>query len=145
MALGVDQEPCGLDAIADRIEKLVQEAMPKPGTGFFEKLAKLPVLAEVSDWMPKTVRKGLCQEIVLKGDQVKLTDLPVLTTWPEDGGPFITMGMSHTRNKRRAPQHGALPAAGLRRPDPGLPHPAAPRWCPQPATAMARTSACPWR
>jgi len=100
MALGVDKEPRGLDAIADRIEKLVQEAMPKPGTGFFEKLAKLPVLAEVSNWMPKTVRKGLCQEIVLKGDQVKLSELPVLTTWPEDGGPFITLGMSHTRNKQ---------------------------------------------
>jgi len=100
MALGVDKEPRGLDAIADRIEKLVQEAMPKPGTGFFEKLAKLPVLAEVSHWMPKTVRKGIGQEIVLKGDQVKLTELPVLTTWPEDGGPFITLGMSHTRNKQ---------------------------------------------
>src|SRR5664279_1134283 len=90
MALGVDQEPRGLDAIADRIDRLVQEAMPKPGSGFFEKLAKLPVLAEVSNWMPKTVRKGICQEIVLKGDQVKLSDLPVITTWPEDGGPFIT-------------------------------------------------------
>ena len=71
LALGVDKEPRGLDAIADRIEKLVQEAMPKPGSGFFEKLAKLPVLAEVSNWMPKTVKRGLCQEIVLKGDQVK--------------------------------------------------------------------------
>jgi len=97
MALGVDGESRGLDAIADRIEKLIQEAMPKPGTGFFEKLAKLPVLAEVSAWMPKTVRKGACQEVVLTGDQVKLTELPVLTTWPEDGGPFITMGMSHVR------------------------------------------------
>ena len=100
MALGVDREPRGLDAIADRIEKLVQEAMPKPGMGFFEKLAKLPLLAEVSHWMPKSVRKGICQEVVLKGDQVKLSGLPVLTTWPEDGGPFITLGMSHTRNKQ---------------------------------------------
>ncbi|MDE3034171.1 MAG: UbiD family decarboxylase, partial [Acidobacteriota bacterium] len=100
MALGVEKEPRGLDAIADRIEKLIQEAMPKPGTGFFEKLAKLPVLAEVSNWMPKTVRRGICQEIVLKGDQVRLSDLPVLTTWPEDGGPFITLGLSHTRNKQ---------------------------------------------
>ncbi|MDP2877065.1 MAG: menaquinone biosynthesis decarboxylase [Holophaga sp.] len=99
MALGVDQEPRGLDAIADRIEKLVAEAMPKPGSGFFDKLAKLPVLAEVSAWMPKTVRKGICQEIVLKGDELKLSHLPVLTTWPEDGGPFITLGMSHVRYK----------------------------------------------
>ncbi len=99
LALGVDRDPCGLDAIGDRIEHLLQEAMPKPGSGFFEKLAKLPMLAEVSKWMPRTVRKGICQEIVLKGADVRLSELPVLTTWPEDGGPFITMGMSHLRHK----------------------------------------------
>ncbi|MFZ1613210.1 MAG: menaquinone biosynthesis decarboxylase [Holophaga sp.] len=99
MALGVDREPRGLDAIADRIEKLIAEAMPKPGSSFLDKLAKLPVLAEISAWMPKTVRKGICQEIVLKGDDIKLSQLPVLTTWPEDGGPFITLGLSHLRYK----------------------------------------------
>ncbi len=99
MALGVDGEPRGLDAIGDRIEKLIAEAMPKPGSGFLDKLAKLPMLAEVSAWMPKTLRKGLCQEVVLKGQAAKLSALPVLTTWPEDGGPFLTMGMSHLRYK----------------------------------------------
>jgi 4-hydroxy-3-polyprenylbenzoate decarboxylase len=99
MALGVDREPRGLDAIGDRIEKLIAEALPKPGSSLLDKLAKLPVLAEVSAWMPKTVRKGLCQEIVLQGENAKLSALPVLTTWPEDGGPFLTMGMSHLRYK----------------------------------------------
>jgi len=99
MALGVDQAPRGLDALADRIETLIAEALPKPGLGFFDKLAKLPMLAEVSAWMPDTVRKGICQEVVKTGDQVRLSELPVLTTWPEDGGPFITFGMSHVRYK----------------------------------------------
>ncbi|HJW32986.1 MAG TPA: menaquinone biosynthesis decarboxylase, partial [Holophagaceae bacterium] len=99
MALGVEKEARGIDAVADRIEGLLKEAMPKPGLGFFDKLAKLPMLAEVGNWMPKTVRKGLCQEVVKQGDQIRLSELPVLTTWPEDGGPFITLGMSHTRNK----------------------------------------------
>ncbi|HJW33902.1 MAG TPA: menaquinone biosynthesis decarboxylase, partial [Holophagaceae bacterium] len=99
MALGVEKEARGIDAVADRIEGLIKEAMPKPGLGFFDKLAKLPMLAEVGNWMPKTVKKGACQEVVLTGDQIKLSRLPVLTTWPEDGGPFITLGMSHTRNK----------------------------------------------
>ena len=58
MALGVDGEPAGLDAVAARIEKLIQEGMPKPGASFLDKLAKLPLLAEVGGWMPKTVRKG---------------------------------------------------------------------------------------
>ena len=99
MALGVDKDPRGLDAVADRIEKLIQEAMPKPGSSFLDKLAKLPMLAEVSAWMPKTVKKALCQEVVLRGEDAKLSMLPVLTTWPEDGGPFITLGLSHTRFK----------------------------------------------
>ncbi len=99
MALGVEKEARGIDAVADRIESLIKEAMPKPGLGFFDKLAKLPMLAEVGNWMPKSVKKGACQEVVLTGDQIKLSELPVLTTWPEDGGPFITLGMSHTRNK----------------------------------------------
>jgi 4-hydroxy-3-polyprenylbenzoate decarboxylase len=99
MALGVDQEPRGLDAIAGRIEGFIAEALPKPGLGFLDKLAKLPMLAEVSGWMPETVRRGICQEVVKTGDQVRLSELPVLTTWPEDGGPFITFGMSHVRYK----------------------------------------------
>jgi 4-hydroxy-3-polyprenylbenzoate decarboxylase len=97
MALGVDQDPAGLDAVAARIEKLIQEAMPKPGSSFLDKLAKLPVLAEVGSWTPKTVRKGLCQEVVWRGEEARLSRLPVLTTWPEDGGPFITLGLGHTR------------------------------------------------
>ena len=99
MALGVENETRGLDSIGDRIEKLAQEAVPKPGGGFFDKLAKLPVLAEISSWTPKTVQKGVCQEVVAKGTDARLGGLPVLTTWPEDGGPFITMGMSHVRYK----------------------------------------------
>ena len=99
MALGVDQEPAGLDAVAARIEKLIQEAMPKPGASFLDKLAKLPMLAEVAGWMPKTVRKGICQEVVWRGEEARISRLPVLTTWPEDGGPFITLGLGHTRFK----------------------------------------------
>jgi 4-hydroxy-3-polyprenylbenzoate decarboxylase len=49
--------------------------------------------------MPKTIRSGICQEVVKKGAAADLGGLPVLTTWPEDGGPFITMGMSHLCHK----------------------------------------------
>jgi 4-hydroxy-3-polyprenylbenzoate decarboxylase len=97
MALGVDQDPAGLDAVAARIENLIQEVMPKPGAGLLEKLSKLPLLVEVAGWMPRTVRRGLCQDVVWRGTEARLSRLPVLTTWPEDGGPFITLGLSHVR------------------------------------------------
>jgi 4-hydroxy-3-polyprenylbenzoate decarboxylase len=99
MALGLDKNERGLDHVGDRIEKLFLEALPKPGGGLLDKLTKLPMLAGISAWMPKTVRSGMCQEVVRQGCDAKLSALPVLTTWPEDGGPFITMGMSHVRYK----------------------------------------------
>ncbi|MDR2560197.1 MAG: menaquinone biosynthesis decarboxylase [Holophagales bacterium] len=97
MVLNVEKK--GLDSIGQRIEKLMEAAIPKPGGGLLEKLAKLPMLADVSNWMPKSVHKGICQEIVKKGADARLGELPALTTWPEDGGPFITMGMSHALHK----------------------------------------------
>lgn len=108
MALGVDQESRGLDAIADRIKYLIQEAMPKQGTSFFDKLAKLPLLAEVGEWMPRTVSAGACQEVIYRGDEASLDLLPILTTWPEDGGPYITFGMSHTKNKQTGHRNTGL-------------------------------------
>jgi 4-hydroxy-3-polyprenylbenzoate decarboxylase len=101
MALGARKGngESGLDSIGRRIEKLMDAAIPKPGGGILEKLAKLPMLADVSSWMPKAAKKGICQEIVKKGADAKLGELPALTTWPEDGGPFLTMGMSHALHK----------------------------------------------
>ena len=96
MALSSGKDVTSLDDVAARIEKLIQAAMPRAGSNFFEKLSKIPLLAEVSSWMPKTVGRGLCQEVVLYGSEARLSILPVLTTWPDDGGPFITMGLSHT-------------------------------------------------
>lgn len=106
MALGVDQDPRGLDAIGDRIEKMIREIAPRSDTSLFDKLAKLPLLAEVSRWAPRTVRKGVCQDIILRGSELSLSCLPVLTTWPGDAGPFITMGMSHLRGKDGRPNMG---------------------------------------
>ena len=99
LALGVGSDPRGLDAVADRIERMIQEVLPRPGASLLEKLAKVPLLFDVASWLPRTVRKGSCQEVVKTGAQVRLSEFPVLTTWPEDGGPFITFGMSHVRYK----------------------------------------------
>lgn len=55
-------------------------------------------ISQVKSAPPKTVRSGLCQEIVLKGDEVDLTKLPVLTCWPEDGGPFVTLPLVFTHD-----------------------------------------------
>lgn len=83
-----------LDDVKDEIALLLQTFM-KPREGLIEKLRILPVLQELSSWMPKTLqRKGSCQEMIM--EKPDLTRLPVLTCWPHDGGPFITLPVVHT-------------------------------------------------
>ena len=62
--------------------------------GLIGKLAMLPKLAEIGKFPPR-VKGGRppCQEVVLRGDEVDLDQLPILTTWPEDGGRYITLPM----------------------------------------------------
>ncbi|MGH7825646.1 MAG: UbiD family decarboxylase [Candidatus Binatia bacterium] len=40
----------------------------------------------------RLVPSGPCQEVVFEGDQVDLTELPICTNNPRDGGPYITAG-----------------------------------------------------
>ena len=92
LALGVDD----LDAIGGRISELLNLKVPE---GLFGKLAMLPKLAEMGKFPPK-VRGGRapCHEVVLRGDAVNLDQIPFLTTWPGDGGPYITLPMVITRD-----------------------------------------------
>jgi len=39
---------------------------------------------------PKLVKRAPCQEIVETASP-SLDALPILTCWPQDGGPFITL------------------------------------------------------
>lgn len=94
LALGVED----LDAIGTRIEELVKLKVPE---GWREKLALLPKIAEVAKYPPRTV-KGTppCQEIVWRGDEVDLRKLPIITCWPGDGGPYVTLPQVVTRDPR---------------------------------------------
>ena len=84
------------DAIAEEIEALMHM---KPPQGLMEKLALLPRLFALKNVFPKRLKqKGLCQQIVKTASQVDLDELPILKTWSEDGGPFITMGQVYTRS-----------------------------------------------
>ena len=71
---------------------------PRPPEGLLDKLKAIPRVTELASVFPKTVRSGPCQEVVATGDEVDLSSLPVLTCWPQDGGPFITMPLVVTRD-----------------------------------------------
>jgi len=71
---------------------------PKPPEGILGKLKALPRVGELASVFPKTVRSGPCQEVVETGDAVDLSALPILTCWPQDAGPFITMPLVITKD-----------------------------------------------
>ena len=63
----------------------------QPPQGLVEKVKGLQKLKSIADSLPKSVRKGACQEIVLRGDDVNLDALPIQTCWPLDAAPFVTL------------------------------------------------------
>ena len=83
-----------VDDVAKRIAEYLEMRMPE---GLINKLKMLPKLAEMGAFFPKIVSKGACQEVV-KHDNFSLSDYPVLTCWPGDGGPYITLPMVFTKN-----------------------------------------------
>lgn len=67
--------------------------------GILGKIGKGLEILPVLKYPPKKIRGSApCQEIVLKGDEVDLGLLPVMTSWPADGGPFITLPLVFTRS-----------------------------------------------
>lgn len=92
MALGAHT----LDEAAQRVRSLVD--LSPPGPSMLERLGKLLSLAPLAKALPKTVERGSAQDVVL--GEPDLTALPVLTTWPLDAGPFITLPLVITKDPR---------------------------------------------
>lgn len=85
-----------IESVADEITKLLHM---KPPESFGNKIAMLGDLLQLKNVFPKRLKKeGECQAIKNLGEDVNLYDLPVLTTWEQDGGPFITMGQVYTQS-----------------------------------------------
>ncbi len=96
LALGVDH----LDEVGDRISEMLELKVPE---GIMGKLAMLPRLAEMAKFPPKVKGgKPACQEVVLRGNEINLDTIPFLTTWPQDGGRYITLPMVITRDPAKA-------------------------------------------
>jgi 4-hydroxy-3-polyprenylbenzoate decarboxylase len=92
MALGVDS----LDSIAKEIEDLFK-LLASPKENMLDKLRLLPKLGQFASWMPKIIKgRGACQESIIMDPD--LSKIPVLTCWPKDGGPFITLPVIHTKD-----------------------------------------------
>ena len=56
----------------------------------------IPLLKSALSLPPKRVRKGACQQVRMADPDV--TQLPIPTTWPMDGGPFLTLPLVVTKD-----------------------------------------------
>lgn len=84
-----------VDDVGDRLRKLLKPDIPGD---FLDKLKKLAELRPLAAAGPKLVARGPVQEVTV--DPPDLTRLPVLTCWPDDGGPYITLPMVISRDPR---------------------------------------------
>lgn len=87
-----------LDDVAKEIEGLFH-MLASPKESIVDKLKLLPKLGQFASWMPKVKSgRGECQQVVWQGSEADITKLPVITCWPKDGGPFVTLPIIHTKD-----------------------------------------------
>jgi 4-hydroxy-3-polyprenylbenzoate decarboxylase len=100
---GTERRMClafGVSSLDEVGAKLADVLEMQPPAGLADKLRGLKQLKSIADSLPNTVRKGACQEIVLRDDQIDLGVLPIQTCWPLDAAPFITLPAVITRDPR---------------------------------------------
>jgi 4-hydroxy-3-polyprenylbenzoate decarboxylase len=92
LALGLHH----LDDAGLEMERMLKQLSGRP-RGLKGKLKMVSMLREAASWRPKSITgRGACQEVIMEKPDLRL--LPVLTCWPADGGPFITLPVVHTRD-----------------------------------------------
>lgn len=83
-----------VEKIASEIGQLLHM---KPPVRFMDKISMLGTLFNLKNVFPRrSEKRGICQSVIHTRDAINLYDLPILTTWEQDGGPFITMGQVYT-------------------------------------------------
>ncbi|MEL0658628.1 4-hydroxy-3-polyprenylbenzoate decarboxylase [Psychromonas arctica] len=78
---------------------------PEPPKGLKAMWEKLPIFKQVLNMPTKKVSSPACQEVVMEGDDVDLTKLPIMKCWPGDVAPLITWGLTITRGPYKKRQN----------------------------------------
>ena len=79
--------------IGQRITDMTKMDMP---SGFLNKIKKLPELSKMTASFPKSESSGLVTEFT--STDASFDDLPILKSWPNDAGLFITLGLIATKH-----------------------------------------------
>lgn len=103
VALAMGKENVG--ALKDVGQWLAYLKEPEPPKGIKSLWEKLPIFKQVLNMPTKKVRKPPCQQVIMQGEEVDLTKLPVMTCWPGDAAPLITWGLTITRGPYKKRQN----------------------------------------
>ncbi len=164
VAMGMGEE--SVEALREVGELLAFLKEPEPPKGLKDAWEKLPVFKQVLNMAPKVVNSAACQKVVIEGDDVDLSKLPIQTCWPGDAGPLITWALVVTKgpNKERqnlgiyrqqviaknkvimrwlAHRGGALDYKDWQEKHPGEPFPVAVALGADPATILAAVTPVP--
>jgi 4-hydroxy-3-polyprenylbenzoate decarboxylase len=94
VAWGIGREPAELRQLGETLAFLKQ---PQPPESLRQALDLVPIAKAAMAMRPRTVGRGACQEVVLKGGDIDLGRLPVQTCWPGEPAPLITWPLVVTK------------------------------------------------
>jgi len=94
VAWGMNRTPDELSEVGETLAFLRQ---PEPPGGWREAIDMLPILRQVMGMRPKSVSRAAVHEVVLEGDDVDLSRLPIQTCWPGEPAPLITWPLVVTK------------------------------------------------
>jgi 4-hydroxy-3-polyprenylbenzoate decarboxylase len=94
VAAGMERTPGELREVGETLAFLRQ---PEPPGGWREAFEMMPLLKTVMAMKPKSVSTAPCQEVVLSGDDIDLSALPIQTCWPGEPAPLITWPLVVTK------------------------------------------------
>ena len=100
VAMGVTLEGRACSTAADLREVgelLAFLRAPEPPRGLKDALEMLPLAKTVMAMRPNIVKRAPVQQVVLKGDQIDLSKLPIQTCWPGEPAPLITWPLVVTK------------------------------------------------
>ncbi len=103
VAMGMGQEDVAALREVGKLLSYLKE--PEPPKGLRDLMDKIPVFKQVLNMPTKRLTKAPCQQIVLSGDEVDLSRLPVMQCWPEDAAPLITWGLTVTKGPLKERQN----------------------------------------
>lgn len=103
VAMGMGQD--SVAALRDVGKLLAYLKEPEPPKGIKDLWEKLPVFKQVLNMPAKVVKRAPCQEVVLSGDEVDLSKLPIQRCWPGDVAPLVTWGLTVTKGPHKKRQN----------------------------------------